>query len=202
MYAYHRYVDIRYSQLCQVVSQHSVLSLGVACFKGLNPTVNDTSGKKTSTNAVTVQSSVFDVLLFCQTPYTVDPHAVQFLLSHGFDFNTQYRYGLPYTPAFTEEQPLKEEVCEYSIRQLFLDILDSQKPVIFHNGLIDLMFVYHHFYTALPSKHLVFAADLCEMFVGGVYDTKRIPLPDSLKLPSYLEYLFHKSYGIFNVITK
>ena len=40
----------------------------------------------------------FNILLHCQKPYMIEPQAVQFLLSHGFDFNKQYSKGLPYWP--------------------------------------------------------------------------------------------------------
>ena len=124
----------------------------------------------------------------------IDPLAVDFLLRHGFDFNAQYRYGIPYRPAFTEEQLRLEEPAVNSIQELFLDILDAEKPVILHNGMIDLVFLYHHFYAPLPAKLSVFTADLTEMFRGGIYDTKRIPLSDVQLDPSYLEYLLHRRY--------
>ncbi len=145
-------------------------------------------------NQLRVVNSVFDVSLFSHAPYQIDPAAVSYLLKHGFNFNSQYRYGIRYMPAFaitTDSQLLKEDEG-HSIKKLFLNILATHKPVVLHNGLIDLVFLYHHFYAPLPLKQAVFVADLCDMFVGGVYDTKQIPLSEVLKQPSYLEYLLYR----------
>ena len=131
-------------------------------------------------------------MLFSRVPYTIDPLAVSFLLRHGFDFTSQYRYGLPYIPAFCTGEPHNGDDIQYSLRELFLELL--RKPIILHNGLIDLVFLYHHFYAPLPNSLSVFVADLSEMFPGGLYDTKRIPISTITEQPTYLEYLLHKRY--------
>ena len=141
-------------------------------------------------NKLHVQYCIFDILLFCQKPYIIDPSSVKFLIHHGFDFNTQYRYGLPYVPVATKEQKNTDE--DHSLHNLFLHILKSEKPIVLHNGLVDLSFLYYHFYAPLPAKLSIFVADLCDMFKGGVYDTKTIAGSGMMESTSYLEYLFHK----------
>ena len=70
-----------------------------------------------------------------------------------------------------------------------------KKPLVVHNGLVDLMFLYHSFYTVLPTSLTVFLADLTELLPGGVYDTKVVAEYQLGETASYLEYLFRKRWG-------
>ena len=42
-----------------------------------------------------------------------------------------------------EKQPLRE---------VFSLVVAARKPIVLHNGLIDLVFLYHNFWAALPEK--------------------------------------------------
>ena len=48
------------------------------------------------------------------------------------------------------------------VRELFNTILASQVPIVFHNALVDLVFLYHSFYATLPPLISTFLADLGE----------------------------------------
>ena len=96
----------------------------------------------------------------------------RFLVEHGFDFQSQYSRGVPYLRGNDREE--NEEANNKGVRKLFSVLVASGKPMVLHNGLIDLVFLYHNFWCALPDKLGTFVADLAEMFPGGVYDTKYI----------------------------
>ena len=62
--------------------------------------------------------------------------------------------------------------------------------MIVHNGWLDLVFLYGHFYAPLPPSLGTLIADLDGMFEGGVYDTKAIAEYRVAEKASYLEFLF------------
>lgn len=79
-----------------------------------------------------------------------------------------------------------------SLRKLLMQLVLQRKPVVFHNGLLDLAFLYHSFYLHLPGSLQTFLADLSDVFCGGVYDTKYIAESKAALPASYLEYVFRR----------
>lgn len=79
-----------------------------------------------------------------------------------------------------------------SLRNLFVEILRASCPVVFHNALMDLVFLYENLYANTPSTMSSFLADLTEMFPSGIYDTKYITDYGHKMPASYLEYVFRK----------
>jgi len=79
-----------------------------------------------------------------------------------------------------------------TVRHLFSELLTMRVPVVVHNGLVDLMFLYENLYTSLPPSLAGFMADLADMFLGGIIDTKYVTEFSHLMPASYLEYVFRK----------
>lgn len=77
-------------------------------------------------------------------------------------------------------------------RNIFKDVIDKGCPVVVHNGLLDIMFLYQSFYCELPSQLSTFVADLSLMFKGGIYDTKYISDYILREKASFLGLLFRK----------
>jgi target of EGR1 protein 1 len=50
-----------------------------------------------------------------------------------------------------------------SIRNLISEISISNKPIVLHNGFIDLIFIYQNFYAKCPDNLMKFLADLEEV---------------------------------------
>lgn len=133
-----------------------------------------------------VEVHVYDFICLCNE-YILESKSMKFLVQQGFDFNELARNGI----FFSRGNDMKFEDSSYSIRSLLVQIISIQPTVIFHNGLLDLAFLYQNFYCEMPTKLDSFVADLFEMFPKGIFDTKYIA--QSYLANSYLEYLFNHS---------
>ncbi|KAI8144237.1 ribonuclease H-like domain-containing protein [Fennellomyces sp. T-0311] len=168
-------LDHRYDGMAQVVRTHSILSVGLTTI---------TSDR---------QFSNFEFLLNNQMPYQVNVNNLKFLSENGFDFNRHYRVGIPFTPGpYTP----RKKASDPTLRYLFFDIFNILRtkgiPLIVHNGLLDLMYIYQSFITTLPAKLHGFVADMVEAFPGGIYDTKYIAMHLNDEQTTFLAYLYHK----------
>ena len=87
---------------------------------------------------------------------------------------------------------VKSGTPQYSVRNLFNQLILANKPIVVHNGFLDLVFLYENLYCKLPDKLQVFTADLAEMFPAGVFDTKFVSEYSVREPASFLLYIFKK----------
>jgi len=79
-----------------------------------------------------------------------------------------------------------------ALRRIFSEISNLKKPIVLHNGLLDLMFVCNNFVNPLPNTLEKFVACIVATF-PPIYDTKYIAEFHMKEKRSYLEYIFKKS---------
>ncbi|KAH8035029.1 hypothetical protein HPB51_003870 [Rhipicephalus microplus] len=180
-------VDDRYAAMSRVADTRAIISIGLSCFR------QDSRSAETGPLTFTVQT--FNILALCQDNYIVEPASLQFLISHGFDFNRQYSLGVSYYRG--NDRPNNPEDRAHSLRKLFSVLIVHRKPIVVHNGFMDAVFLYHSLYSALPPSLQTFLADLNDLFPGRIYDTKYIAEAKASLPASYLEYVF-RNRVLFN----
>ena len=134
-----------------------------------------------------MRAALFNIL--CKPPgnYTRDEDANKFLEGHRFDFERQSTFGVPYSKAWHDNE---QDDSELAVNRIFDMIVLCKKPIVFHNGFLDLVFFYSAFFGSLPSDVNHFRGHLKQLFPSGIYDTKFFSV--ILKMnPNYLEYAFY-----------
>ncbi|KAJ3201004.1 Target of EGR1, member 1 (Nuclear), partial [Entophlyctis luteolus] len=173
----------RYSALRDVAMGHSLLALGMVVF---------TADRTKSEEPVKYTAQAFDFLLSSMVSHSVSPTSLAFLVDHGFDFNAQIRNGVPFKPGNDDADAMVPGTPNTIMRELLLLILEAKVPVVVHNGLLDLMFIYQSFYADLPAELDQFVVDVADMFAGGLLDTKYIADYVTHENASFLSYLYRK----------
>jgi CAF1 family ribonuclease len=67
-------------------------------------------------------------------------------------------------------------------RQVWKLLTGSGKPLVLHNGLLDILFLMQSFESDLPVSYGEFKQSLTTLFPGGIYDTRLISLESSHSL--------------------
>ncbi|KHN74739.1 Target of EGR1 protein 1 [Toxocara canis] len=182
-------VEDRYRVICDSAKSRAVLSVGVSTFQLLKR--KETDKKK----RIKYKCQVFNILALSAAPFTVEPDGLQFLAQHNFDFNRLINLGVPYgRNAARKNGKAKQDV----LTVLWGEILSACVPITLHNGIIDLAFIYQHFYSDLPEKLDEFLANICDWFTldesgtPGLFDSKYLAECSAYMKASYLEYVFRK----------
>ena len=177
-------IEERFSNSSVVAKTRSIIALGLSTFKE-EPNSKD----KNNFPSKRFQVQTYNIVVLCSEDYIVEPGSVKFLVEHGFNFNQQYSEGVPYYRGNNKED---SSVEDNRLRNLFAEIIRNKKQVVFHNGFVDIVFLYQNFYAQLPQTLSTFLADLYEMFPSGIYDTKYISDYICRTSSSFLEFVFKK----------
>ncbi|KAJ2877189.1 hypothetical protein FB639_003819, partial [Coemansia asiatica] len=177
-------MNLKYKAMCNVVRTHALVSMGISTY----------SHRHKRPGSYNVNN--FNFTLQQQNSHLVNSASLGFLAGNGYDLNKQAVSGIRYFSGPNPEVPLvgTREINEegWLMRQLFLEIVRVRVPLIVHNGLYDLLYIYQAFFGPLPDTYTSFVHDLWEMFPGGIYDTKYIVEMNEPESASFLAYLYHK----------
>ncbi|KAJ1829690.1 hypothetical protein LPJ56_000002 [Coemansia sp. RSA 2599] len=177
-------MNLKYKAMCNIVRTHALVSMGISTY----------SHRHLRPGSYNVNN--FNFTLQQQNSHLVNSASLGFLAENGYDLNKQAVSGIRYFSGPNPEPPLvgTKEINEegWLIRELFMDIVRARVPLVVHNGLYDLMYIYQAFFGPLPDTYPSFVYDLSEMFPGGIYDTKYIVEMNEPRSASFLAYLYHK----------
>jgi target of EGR1 protein 1 len=173
-----KHMDQRYQDLSKVIQTHTLLSFGLTVVTKQQ-------------NSSGWQFSNIEFLTRNQHSFRLDPSNIKFLAENGLDFTQIFRRGIPFSSGST----VKEQDTDV-LRQLWHGILmiikERQIPLVVHNGLLDIMYLYESFFASLPETLSTLVADLVEMFPAGIYDTKHLATDVVGEQKSFLAYLYCK----------
>ncbi|VBB27199.1 unnamed protein product [Acanthocheilonema viteae] len=175
-------LEERYDVIRKSAQSRSVLSVGIATFQLISRKKTDAKKK------LKYKCQVFNILTLCTVPFVVEADGFQFLSKHKFDFNRWVSLGIPYDSDTEKGNTMKI---------LWHEVLCAAVPITLHNGLIDLTFIYQHFYSVLPETFNEFIVNISDWFllpgdIPGLYDSKYIAEYITRFKASFLEYVFRK----------
>ncbi|OZC07279.1 hypothetical protein X798_05699 [Onchocerca flexuosa] len=175
-------LEERYNVIRQSAQTRSVLSVGIATFQLVRRKETNTKKK------LKYKCQVFNILTLCTVPFIVEADGFQFLSKHKFDFNRWINLGIPYDSDTEKGNTMKT---------LWHEVLCAAVPITLHNGLIDLIFIYQHFYSVLPKTFSEFIVNVSDWFllpggIPGLFDSKYIAEYVTRFKASFLEYVFRK----------
>lgn len=200
----HDNLNTRYLALRNLSNSSAIFSLGISVFDVATRDVTMTDPEPIDDGTqMSYHVATYDMLMSCQSDFSFNAAAGQFLVSHSFDFNEMFQSGIPYERASTEKAD--ENVDEKKgvekkghkfqwgplPRGLLWRIGRQAIPIIVHNGLLDLAFLYAAFQGPLPDTLNGFVCALLECVPAGYWDTKVIAT-NSKERTTFLGYLFAK----------
>ncbi|CAO3587404.1 unnamed protein product [Absidia cylindrospora] len=188
-----KHMDQRYRTLAQVIRTHTLFSFGLTAI--FDHSTNESDDHQ-EPPGFSYQFTNLEFLTRNQNTYEVDPRNIKFLAENGLDFGRIFQYGIPFSSGSIDLSGDGDNKDNNVMRQLWQSILqivrDKNIPIIVHNGLLDIMYIYQSFFASLPENLSNFVADLVEMFPAGIYDTKYLATTVASESKSFLAYLYCK----------
>lgn len=187
-------LGVRYAAIRRLADTRAIFSVGLSIF---SPVTEDAEGAEQDKSVYEV--ATYDWLMSCKDDFTTNENAGQFLVTHSFDFNRMFMRGIPYARASTEKTPaVKGAENEKSTapwrwdklpRGLLWRIGRQGVPLVLHNGLFDLAFMFAAFQGPLPPTLHGFIGALLDCVPAGYWDNKMLASA-VLQRRSFLGYLF------------
>lgn len=186
----------RFAKAFESSRGYFILQFGLSCF--------------TRADALEYNNKTYNFYIFPQPheghgdvdrTYSIQAHAIQFLISNGFDFNKLFKHGVSYL-TFSEKKDLvarlkadlktqtRTDSTETELNELkaknrqsltvakgFLEVLEqiiiNKKPIVGHNLIIDLIQIINQFIEPLNDDYSSFK-ETCHSLFPLIYDTKFI----------------------------
>ncbi|EAN31613.2 CAF1 family ribonuclease family protein [Theileria parva strain Muguga] len=60
------------------------------------------------------------------------------------------------------------------LHEVIRTIIEYRIPLVFHNGMLDILHIYDKFIAQIPEKPTQISKEISKIFVGGIFDTKLV----------------------------
>ena len=167
-------MESRYVIYKDVVTNHSLLSIGVSFWQEEEEEKKknvdgEPEKKKEKKGRYRTRTYSFLVMRDALT-IEVSPQSLIFLATHGMDFNKLFSSSIPYV---TPPPSPKSSAAGPLGRMMRALLTGTKTPVVFHNGFLDLLYLYHSFVGPLPDNVTEFCKALSKT-LAQVFDTRFI----------------------------
>lgn len=198
----HEDLNLRYEAIRRLSDTRAIFAVGIAVFHPVQDSADASNGiaKHDDGPSSLYEVATYDFLMCCQDDFQTDANAGAFLVAHNFDFNRMFQKGIPYHRASTERPPEGaggKEVTKEAVpwrwgkmpRGLLWRIGRQGVPIVVHNGLFDLAFLFAAFQGPLPPTLNGFVGALLDCVPAGYWDSK-ILAGLAEERASFLGYMF------------
>lgn len=174
-------MESRYVIYKDVVTNHTLLSIGVSFWE--------------ETGKARYRTRTFSFLVMRDAlTIEVSPQSLIFLATHGMDFNKLFSSSIPYvTPP-----PAPKSSSAGPLNRMMRALLTGPASVVFHNGFLDLLYLYHSFVGSLPENVTDFCMALSKS-LAQVFDTRfiaeRIAKEENASLGKVFESCWEENTG-------
>lgn len=190
----------RYAAMKKTVESATIASIGLSIFskpsdpKPVIPLKNQCSSLVTTKEVKTLayQCDNYNLLTLKKGDILISSSIGQFLCQHGYSFDAMFTKGIPFTPP----SEIKHGQPDKRLHNLWTKIMTAMDlhniPLILHNGLFDLMYIYHCFIGKLPDMWGKFLSQITLHFPSGLYDTRFMAGKADFDA-TFLAYVFSRS---------
>lgn len=137
----------------------------------------------------------FNILTLKRGTIAIETSAATFLVEHGYSFDKLFTDGIPFTPRYDMDKNdgidnKKEDNRLKNFWKHLISVLRFHKiPLILHNGLYDMIYIYHSFIGKLPNTFKGFLQVVSDSFPFGIYDTRYLANQANMQA-TFLSYVF------------
>lgn len=191
----HRYVAMK-----ETVEAATIASIGLSIVRNLTPTdqesltttPEDSFPKEAAVKTQKYVCDNYNLLSLKQGDITIQSGTGQFLCQHGYSFDAMFTKGIPFTPPSSLTTSTRDMRFNNLWKKMMAAMRLHNIPLVLHNGLYDLIYLYHCFIDKLPDTFGRFLLQVTENFPSGLYDTRYMANKADFDA-TFLVYVFSKS---------
>lgn len=155
-------IDDYFGKCLESIPKFLPLQLGICCAR-----------RRDETGSWEMKTHEFNLWPQERRIFAADMQSLKFLRQHGFDFNKFFEKAHSYSRLQPLGQAPKTKPRLTDASPILDALRQAHRPLVFHNGLLDLLHLYDKFIAKLPDSREAFCADWIKQF-PLLFDTRNI----------------------------